>query len=117
MNAWAVVPAKPLAVAKGRLAPLLTPAEREVLARVMLIDVLGALHDAPALTSVVVVSADAAALELAATHGARPLAEPAAVPNGHPRDSASRSSPLAPPDAACAAPDQESGLNAALDYA
>ena len=112
MNVWAVVPAKPLAVAKARLAPLLTAGEREALARVMLTDVLAALHDAPALAVVMVVSADPAALELAAALGARPLAEPAAG-NGLGWNGAGRSSAIERPDT----PDHEAGLNAALDYA
>ncbi|HLH24916.1 MAG TPA: 2-phospho-L-lactate guanylyltransferase [Chloroflexota bacterium] len=99
MALWAVVPVKGLATAKGRLAPLLTPAEREALAAALLADVLAALRAAPAVARVLVVSPDAAALSLAEEWGAAPLAELGATgPGDYP-------------------PGEEAGLNAALDYA
>ncbi|HZS00584.1 MAG TPA: 2-phospho-L-lactate guanylyltransferase [Chloroflexota bacterium] len=100
MALCAVVPLKGLAAAKGRLAPLLTPAEREALAAALLADVLRALRATPAVTRVLVVSPDPAALALAASLGAEPLAEPPALVAALPGSAA-----------------DEAGLNAALDHA
>jgi 2-phospho-L-lactate guanylyltransferase len=91
---------KALATAKGRLAPLFTPSERRALAAALLADVLAALRDAPRVERVLVVSPDPEVLALAASLGATPLADP----------------PI-PPDANTCPPAEESGLNAALDYA
>src|SRR5262249_9551226 len=52
---WAIVPAKPGADAKRRLAPVLAPAERERLAQAMLRDVLTALRGARCLAGVAVI--------------------------------------------------------------
>lgn len=58
-NIWAVVPVKQLDRSKGRLSPLLSRQERRALARVMLMDVLGALRRSHRLAGVVVVTRDA----------------------------------------------------------
>jgi 2-phospho-L-lactate guanylyltransferase len=79
MALWAVVPVKGLTAAKGRLAPLLTTAERGALAAALLADVLAALRIAPEIQRVLVVSPDPEALALAETWGATPLAEPPAT--------------------------------------
>lgn len=73
---WAVVPVKPFADAKRRLAPLLDAAERHALARAMFLDVLGALLGARALAGILVVTGDAEAAAIAQRAGARVLAEP-----------------------------------------
>ncbi len=70
---WALVPLKSLGAAKGRLAPLLSGAERAALTRAMAADVLAALQAAPCVTRVAVVTADPAAAGLAAETGADAL--------------------------------------------
>lgn len=76
---WAVVPLKPLAEAKQRLAPALRAAERAGLSRAMAADVLATLTAAPALAGVLVVTADAGLAALANEHGARVLGEGSAA--------------------------------------
>lgn len=71
----ALIPVR--AAGKERLAPVLTPEQREVLVRAMLTDVIAALHGSGLLRTVAVVSPDTAILSLAAGLGARPIAEPA----------------------------------------
>ncbi|MCK8785681.1 2-phospho-L-lactate guanylyltransferase [Roseomonas sp. NAR14] len=70
---WAVVPMKGGPGGKQRLAPALTPDERQRLAMAMFEDVLSALHDAPGLAGIAVVTADASVAALAARYGARIL--------------------------------------------
>src|SRR4029077_5917622 len=60
--------------AKQRLAPMLTPAQRQALAAAMLEDVLAALADAP-LAGIVVNTLDPLAGELARRYGARVVTE------------------------------------------
>ncbi|MDG2303090.1 MAG: 2-phospho-L-lactate guanylyltransferase [Candidatus Binatia bacterium] len=74
---WAVVPAKFGKSAKERLAPVLAQDVRERLAKAMLSDVLRALGGCPAVEATVVISRDAAALELAAASAAEGLPEQA----------------------------------------
>lgn len=76
MTLWAVVPVKPFARAKQRLAGELSGAQRAVLAACMLRDVLAALAATPALAGRLVVTADAAAAALARSLGATVLPEP-----------------------------------------
>jgi 2-phospho-L-lactate guanylyltransferase len=75
----ALVPAKTLGEAKGRLSEVLSASERRLLALAMLEDVLTALRAVPAITSVSVVSPDSEVSELAARLGATPIAESANV--------------------------------------
>lgn len=87
VNLWAVVPAKPLAQAKSRLAAVLAPAEREQLAHALLchtLDVLASLTSpvdrvasglTPGLAGILVVSADWQVCELAAARGVAWLPE------------------------------------------
>ncbi|MBS7538961.1 2-phospho-L-lactate guanylyltransferase [Ancylobacter lacus] len=75
---WAVVPVKPFAAAKRRLAPALAPAQRARLARAMLDDVLAALVEVRELAGVAVVTADAEAAAMAEALGACVIAEPQA---------------------------------------
>ncbi|QPS11337.1 2-phospho-L-lactate guanylyltransferase [Delftia acidovorans] len=70
---WAVVPVKPLAQAKQRLAPLLDASERAALAQVMLRDVLDALAGHPHLGGMLVVSGDPTAQAMARAAGATVL--------------------------------------------
>jgi 2-phospho-L-lactate guanylyltransferase len=77
----AILPMKDLATAKSRLAPQLTPDERQALALEMLRRVLAVLCDAAngatsaPLRAVWVVSGEPLVLELAAQYGASPLAD------------------------------------------
>jgi 2-phospho-L-lactate guanylyltransferase len=75
----AIVPAKALDQAKGRLAALLSEDERRQLALAMLEDVVCALQAVPAIDSVHVVSPDAEVLKRADELGAAAIAEPASV--------------------------------------
>jgi 2-phospho-L-lactate guanylyltransferase len=75
----ALVPAKSLFEAKGRLASALTEAERRDLALAMLTDVVTALLKVPELDRVSVVSPDDDVLGLASSLGASPIAESANV--------------------------------------
>jgi 2-phospho-L-lactate/phosphoenolpyruvate guanylyltransferase len=70
MEIWAAVPVKEFAGAKQRLAGLLTPEQRQVLAAAMLEDVLAALADGP-LAGIMVNTLDPIATDLARRYGAR----------------------------------------------
>ena len=72
----AALPVKDLANAKERLIPLLSPAERQTLARAMLEDVLNALRLAP-LDQILVVTRDPEVMELAKDFSASVLEEDA----------------------------------------
>lgn len=78
MNAatWVLIPIKPLATAKTRLAEVLAPAERRALVLAMLDDVLDALAGAPGLAGVALVGGDAELARHLAGRGLRLLAEP-----------------------------------------
>jgi 2-phospho-L-lactate guanylyltransferase len=73
---WAALPVKEFVGAKQRLAPLLTPAQREALAAAMLQDVLTALASAD-LAGILVNTLDPLATELAQRYGARVITEDA----------------------------------------
>ena len=75
----AVVPAKTLAEAKGRLASILSVSERREFVLSMLDDVLTALLSVRAISGVSVVSPDREVLGLAGRLGATPIAESANV--------------------------------------
>ncbi len=77
---WAAVPVKEFAGAKQRLAALLSPAQRALLAATMLEDVLAALVTAP-LAGIMVNTADPGAAALARRYGARVVTD--AASNGH----------------------------------
>lgn len=64
-----IVPVKPFALAKQRLAAVLSPAQRAALARAMLCDVLAALSRVTGTTPVVVVTHDPEAARLATSAG------------------------------------------------
>jgi 2-phospho-L-lactate guanylyltransferase len=78
----AIVPVKPLYLAKSRLGSLLTIDERRALALAMLDDVLAALRATTALSGTIVVSRDAEVLALAARSGVSALLERADDLNG-----------------------------------
>src|SRR3990172_2558015 len=75
----ALVPAKALDRAKGRLAPLLTEDERRRLVLAMLEDVVKALQALPEIDSVAVISPDAEVLDAARAPAAEVLEEPPSV--------------------------------------
>src|SRR5438309_5981081 len=75
----ALVPAKALDRAKGRLAAVLSEDERRRLALAMLTDVLAAIRGVPQIGSLAVVSPDAEVLDHAGSLGAQLVAEPEAV--------------------------------------
>lgn len=68
---WAAVPVKEFTGAKQRLAALLTPAQREILAATMLQDVLAALAGARGLGGILVNTVEPRAAALARHYGAR----------------------------------------------
>jgi 2-phospho-L-lactate guanylyltransferase len=72
---WLLIPVKPFAEAKSRLAPVLDMAERGVLMRRLLLGVLSAAQASALFTGIMVVSRDDEVLTLAAAHGAQPLRE------------------------------------------
>jgi len=67
---WAILPVKNLDAAKQRLVDVLSPAERRLLLRAMLEDVLATLSHVAALDGVAVVSRDPVAASLARSYGA-----------------------------------------------
>lgn len=75
-STWVLIPVKPLAQAKTRLAGVLAPAERRALVLAMLDDLLSALDGVPGVAGIALVSADPALAELGAARGLRVLAEP-----------------------------------------
>lgn len=72
----AIVPAKGLAQAKGRLAAVLSDEERRRLALAMLADVLAPLLAVPRIQATAVVSSDPQVLALATSLGAQAIVEP-----------------------------------------
>lgn len=88
MIIWALVPMRPLARAKSRLASTLSPPDRAALAEAMLVDVLEVAIGAPGIAGVLVVTPDPCVAAIAGSAGAQVLADPAegglnaAVANG-----------------------------------
>ena len=76
MATWAVIPVKHLNEAKSSLSSTFTPEQRQRLVLSMLADVLSAVHRAPSISGVVVVSPDEKVLSFARLHGAEGVAEP-----------------------------------------
>jgi 2-phospho-L-lactate guanylyltransferase len=75
MSLWAIVPVKPLARGKTRLAGVLAPEERAQFNREMFEHILAELAAVPEVERTLVVSRDSAALALARDRGARTLSE------------------------------------------
>lgn len=78
ISAWALVPVKPFAAAKTRLAGVLSPAECALLAEHMLRDVLRALTAASGITGIALLTREPRVAELAEAGTARLLPEPSA---------------------------------------
>ncbi len=76
MSVWALVPVKPFALAKSRLASLFSPPERADLSQRLLSRTLVVLAETPGLARTLVVSRDPAALALAHQAGALAWPEP-----------------------------------------
>jgi 2-phospho-L-lactate guanylyltransferase len=74
-DVWACVPVKEFTGAKQRLAALLSPEQREILAETMLEDVLEALAGAASLAGILVNTVDPRAAVLAERYGARVVTE------------------------------------------
>ncbi|MCC6615899.1 MAG: 2-phospho-L-lactate guanylyltransferase [Anaerolineae bacterium] len=72
---WAIIPVKPLANAKSRLAPALTPAQRQQLAEHMFRHVLKISTSVPQLAGTLVISRDNKALAIAREYGAKTVQE------------------------------------------
>ena len=75
MSIWAVIPIKPLRLAKSRLAPLLSPQQRQSLAEAMLRHVLKVVQAASQITGTLVISRDNHALTIAREYGAKTIQE------------------------------------------
>ena len=75
MSTWAIVPVKPLRRAKSRLADILTPEQRRLLAERMLRHVLQALKTVPQVLGTLVISRDSEALAIAREYGMRTVQE------------------------------------------
>jgi 2-phospho-L-lactate guanylyltransferase len=75
IDIWAAVPVKAFTGAKQRTSSLLTSAQRELLAAIMLEDVLEALAGATRLAGIMVNTVDPVAADLAARYGARVVSE------------------------------------------
>jgi 2-phospho-L-lactate/phosphoenolpyruvate guanylyltransferase len=74
-DVWACVPVKEFTGAKQRLASLLSPEQREILAATMLEDVLSVLSSATRLAGILVNTVDPRAAALAERYGARVVTE------------------------------------------
>lgn len=72
---WVVIPVKPFAFAKQRLATVLSPAERDELARTMLTDLLGTLSQCPSVSGILIISQEDSARALAKRYGGTVVAE------------------------------------------
>jgi 2-phospho-L-lactate guanylyltransferase len=112
----ALVPFKGFDQAKERLAALLSPAEREALARLLLAEALRALAGTPSIRRTFLVSSDAGAAAIAGEHGAEALPEPEDVRGLNPALEAARAAILSgaePPAALLVLHADIAGLDAA----
>jgi len=75
MSLWAIVPVKPLRKAKSALSDVLSEDERALMIFTMLSQTLRTLKEVPAISHILVVSSDSAALAMAREFGARTLQE------------------------------------------
>ncbi len=75
MSTWAIVPVKPLRRAKSRLADVLTPDQRRLLAERMLRHVLQVLRTVPQILGTLVISRDSQVLAIARGYGLRTVQE------------------------------------------
>jgi len=77
MSLWAIVPVKPFAQSKSRLAPVLSPSERLDLSRHLLEHTLTVLGQVRQVDAILVISRDPAVHDVAIQHGAMVLEEQA----------------------------------------
>lgn len=75
MSVWAIIPVKPLRLAKSRLASVLTPEQRQRFAETMLRHVLSVTRDVPLVTGTLVISRDNRVLTIAREYGAKTVQE------------------------------------------
>ncbi|MDZ4672263.1 MAG: 2-phospho-L-lactate guanylyltransferase [Phototrophicales bacterium] len=75
MSVWAIIPIKPLRLAKSRLSAIVTPEGREKLAEVMLRHTLKVVQSVAEVTGMLVVSRDNHALTIAREYGAKTIQE------------------------------------------
>lgn len=75
MSVWAIIPVKPLRLAKSRLASVLTPEQRQRFAETMLRHVLSVTREVPLVTGTLVISRDNRALTIAREYGAKTVQE------------------------------------------
>lgn len=75
MSIWAIIPVKPLRLAKSRLSKVFTPEERQLLAQAMFRHVLQVVQDVPQITGTLVISRDNHALAIAREYGAKTIQE------------------------------------------
>ncbi|MCE2489490.1 MAG: 2-phospho-L-lactate guanylyltransferase [Anaerolineae bacterium] len=75
MSTWAIVPVKPLRRAKSRLADVLSPEQRRLLAERMLRHVLQVVQTAPQILGTLVISRDSEALAIAREYDLRTVQE------------------------------------------
>lgn len=75
MSIWAIIPVKPLRLAKSRLSKVLTPEERQQFAEVMFRHVLKVVKEVPQITGTLVISRDNHALAIAREYGAKTIQE------------------------------------------
>lgn len=75
MSVWAIIPVKPLARAKSRLAPVLSAEERLHLAENLLLHVIAAARSVPEIAGTLVISRDTRALAIARDAGAHTVQE------------------------------------------
>jgi len=75
MSVWAIIPVKPLRVAKSRLSEVLSPEDRQRFAESMLRHVLSVVSNVPQVTGTLVISRDNKALSIAREYGAHTVQE------------------------------------------
>lgn len=75
MSVWAIIPVKPLRLAKSRLASVLTPEQRQRFAETMLRHVLSITREVPLVTGTLVISRDNRVLTIAREYGAKTVQE------------------------------------------
>lgn len=83
MHLWLIVPVKPLALGKSRLAPLLSHEERTALTRALLLQTLQIVSTVEHLKGLIAVSRDKNVLKLAQQYGATTLLETPAPVAAH----------------------------------
>lgn len=75
MSIWAIIPVKPLRLAKSRLSEVMTPEERQTFAESLLRHVLGVVRSVPQVGGTLVISRDNRVLSIAREYGANTVQE------------------------------------------